>query len=306
MCAPVDVICLEGKGSGPANSQVLAAGSLMKCKGNWRAKIVAVGFVLALLAVGCALAYAAKTEVASGHMNEHMAVNTSAAVPVGIIIPVTLGQGLSVERAQTGQEIEGRVKQDVPLTKHDKIAVKSRVVGRIVSVAKVGDGPGVDVSLRFEKIEYRKEMIPIAVSLRAMASYQAVRAAQTPFTGADNGTPAGWANTAQIGGDIRYGDGGEVRSRQKKKVGKGVIGGVLVHVFEQPGSECEGPVNGDDRLQALWVFSSDACGVYGMSGVKIVKTGKKEPMGVITLRFEKADIAISADDAMLLRVIVGK
>jgi hypothetical protein len=180
------------------------------------------------------------------------------------------------------------------------------VVGRIVLVTKVGDGPGVDVSLRFEKIEYRKEMIPIAVSLRAMASYQAVRAAQTPFTGADNGTPAGWANTVQIGGDIRYGDGGEVRSRQKQKVGKGVIGGVLVHVFEQPGSECEGPVNGDDRLQALWVFSSDACGVYGMNGVKIVKTGKKEPVGGITLRFEKADMEISADDTMLLRVVAGK
>jgi hypothetical protein len=281
-------------------------GSLMKCKGNWRAKIVAVGFVLALMAVGCALAYAPKTEVASGRMNEHMAVNTYAVVPVGVIIPVTLGQTLSVEHAQAGQEIEGRVKQDVPLTKHDKIAVKSRVVGRIVSVTKVGDGPGVDVSLRFEKIEYRKEMIPIAVSLRAMASYQAVRAAQTPFTGADNGTPAGWANTVQIGGDIRYGDGGEVRSRQKQKVGKGVIGGVLVHVFEQPGSECEGPVNGDDRLQALWVFSSDACGVYGMNGVKIVKTGKKEPVGGITLRFEKADMEISADDAMLLRVVAGK
>jgi hypothetical protein len=43
-----------------------------------------------------------------------------------------------------------------------------------------------------------------------------------------------------------------------------------------------------------------------MNGVKIVKTGKKEPVGGITLRFEKADMEISADDTMLLRVVAGK
>lgn len=278
----------------------------MKVKGNWQAQVAAAGLALGLLTIGSALAYSAKTEPNNRHISEGRAANSIEVIPAGTILPVTLIQSLSVERAQADQEIEARVKQDVPLSKHEKIPVNSRVIGKIVSVVKTADGNGVEVSLRFEKVELRKELTPIAVSLRAMASYQKVRTAQTPFTGADGGTPPGWANTTQIGGDIRYGDGGQVRNLHKQVVGKGVVGGVLVHIREQPGTACDGPENGDDRLQALWVFSADACGVYGMRGVQIAQTGKKDPIGVITLRFEKTDMQVAADDAMLLRVVNPK
>ncbi|HEY1483354.1 MAG TPA: hypothetical protein VGF19_11550, partial [Candidatus Acidoferrum sp.] len=68
-------------------------------------------------------------------------------------------------------------------------------------------------------------------------------------------------------------------------------------------TDCDGPVNGDDRLQALWVFSSDACGVYGISNVEIARTGQTGPAGVITLKFEQADAKLDAGTAMLLRVV---
>jgi hypothetical protein len=265
----------------------------------------AIAVVSGVLTIGSALSYSEKPELTEAAMNGRTAVNSTEVIPVGTILPVTLLQNLSVEHAQAGQEIEARVKQDVPLSKHEKIPVNSRVIGKIVSVAKAADGSNIDVSFRFEKIEHRKELVPIAVSLRAMASYQAVRVAQTPFTGADSGTPPGWANTTQIGGDIRYGDGGEVRNLHKQPVGKGVVGGVLVHVRAQPGTACDGPEN-SDRLQALWVFSADACGVYAMRGVHIAETGKKDPIGLITIRFEKAEMEIAADDAMLLRVVAAK
>jgi hypothetical protein len=277
-------------------------------KGKWsrEVKFTAIALTSGVLTIGSTLGYSAQTELNEARLNGRTVVNSPEVIPTGTILPVTLLQNLSVEHAQAGQEIEVRVKQDVPLSKQEKIPVNSRVIGKIVSVVKATDGNGVDVSMRFEKIEHRKELIPIAVSLRAMASYQAVRIAQTPFTGADGGTPPGWANTTQIGGDIRYGDGGEVRNLHKQPVGKGVVGGVLVHVREQPGTACDGPENGDDRVQALWVFSADACGVYAMRGVQIAQTGKKDPIGVITLRFEKAEMEIAADDAMLLRVVSTK
>jgi len=159
------------------------------------------------------------------------------------------------------------------------------------------------VSLRFDQIEYDKQIIHVATSLRALASFEAVRAARLPLGGADSGTPTGWANTVQIGGDIRYGDGGQVRNRSKENVGKGVSGGVLVHVSAPAGSECEGPVNGDDRLQALWVFSADACGVYDLKGVGIVHDGKTEPVGTITLRLEKEKMKLDAATGILLRTV---
>jgi hypothetical protein len=258
--------------------------------------------LLPILAASFALASLASVGpvAASGMPVEH-----STALPVGLILPVTLAQTISVEHAKAGQPIEARVMQDVPLTLHDKISAKSRISGAIVSVVKAADEHGVELSLRFDKVEYNKEMIPTLTTLRVMASREAVRQAQTPLMGADGGTPTGWADTVQIGGDIRFGDSGKVRSRFKQTVGKGIAGGVLVHVNARPGTDCDGPVNGDDRLQALWVFSSDACGVYGISKAEIAHSGKTDPVGVITLKLEKTDAKVDAGTAMLLRVVAS-
>jgi hypothetical protein len=264
------------------------------------------GFVLALMELGCASPSSAITEPTPMHMSARLVALSSVALPAGTILPVKLERTVSVEDAQAGQEIEARVMQDVPLADHGKSQMNSRVTGTIVSVVKAADGTSIDVSLRFEKIENHMEMISIASSLRAIASFESVRAAQTPLTGADPGSPSGWADTVQIGGDIRYGDSGKVRNRQKQVVGHGVIGGVLVHARAQSGSRCEGPVNGDDRLQALWVFSADACGVYGMDGVQIIQTGKTNPVGVVMLRFEKANMKFEAGIGMLLRVVAPR
>jgi hypothetical protein len=262
--------------------------------------------ILLLLGFACAIVSSAGIDPISAHLVPGMPVEHSTALPVGLILPVTLAQTISVEHAQPGQPIEARVMQDVPLTLHDKIPAKSRISGAIVAVMKVADEHGVELSLRFDKVEIKKDMIPTLTSLRVMASREAVRQAQTPLTGADGGTPTGWADTVQIGGDIRFGDSGKVRSRFKQTVGKGISGGVLVHLNARPGTDCDGPVNGDDRLQALWVFSSDACGVYGISKVEISHSGKTGPVGVITLKFEKADAKLDAGTAMLLRVVVPK
>jgi hypothetical protein len=275
----------------------------MQSKCSWRSQFVAAGFLPALMALGCALASSAKSGFAPEWTSGRMPVISSALIPVGTIVAVRLEKTLSVEHAQAGQEIAARIAQDVPLPNNETIPVRSRVLGAIVSVVKV-EGAA-DVSFRFDKIEIRKETIPVATSLRAMASNEVVRSAQMPFTGADTGTPSGWADTEQIGGDIRYGDGGKVRDRHKQVVGKGVRGGVLVHVRAQAGTECEGPV-GDDRLQALWLFSADVCGMYGLKGVQIVHTGKTEPIGVITLRFEKPDMKLEGNTALLLRVVAAR
>ena len=54
-------------------------------------------------------------------------------------------------------------------------------------------------------------------------------------------------------------------------------GGVLVRVTARPGSPCRGPLD-RDAPQALWVFSSDACGVYGFSNLAIRHAGRTAPI----------------------------
>jgi hypothetical protein len=227
------------------------------------------------------------------------------AVPVGTILPVRLENSISIDEAQRGDTITARIMQDVPLPADEKIRARSTVSGAIDSVENDADDPGTKISLRFNQLEDRKETLTITTYLRALASASAVRSAQLPHSGADFGTPAGWADTVQVGGDVRYGDGGAVRNRAKETVGKGVNGGVLVHIKANSELGCDGPVNGDDHPQALWVFSSDACGVYGLKGIKITRRGKGTPSGEVVLHFTKGSTKLEAGAGLLLCTVAN-
>jgi hypothetical protein len=90
--------------------------------------------------------------------------------------------------------------------------------------------------------------------------------------------------------------------------GKTIVGepveeeGVLGRVRASSDGTCRGAVEGENRVQALWLFSSDACGVYGYKRVHIERAGRTSPLGEITLKTERGDINIRGGSGMLLRV----
>lgn len=269
-------------------------GCLQRGAPRWTAAF-AMGVVLVV-------SWQAVSRVCGAELAAKAVVQSSPLVPGGTVLAIALEKTTGVKEAQAGQAIEARIMQEVPLPSREKIPFRSLVKGSIVSVANDEDGPGMKLTLKFNQVETKKETLTVVTYLRAIASYNAVRAAQIPHSGADVGSPTGWADTMQIGGDVRFGDGGEVRDRSKQQVGKGVRGGVLVYVKANPARGCDGPV-GDDRPQALWVFSADACGVYDLKGTTITRKGKGEPVGEFTLHFEKDDMKLEAGTAILLRVI---
>jgi hypothetical protein len=111
--------------------------------------------------------------------------------------------------------------------------------------------------------------------------------------------------THQVGGDVVYWGGGPVMSRIGP-VGKPLVGadsGVLVRVTANPEGQCRGELDENHDLQALWVFSSDACGVYGLNGMTIAHAGRAEPVGVIELTSSGGQIKIGSGSGILLRVI---
>jgi hypothetical protein len=125
--------------------------------------------------------------------------------------------------------------------------------------------------------------------------------AQLPQTGPDRGTSENAWTTNQIGGEVVYRGGGPVADGLQP-VGVPTYGGVLVHVSAKLGTKCRGEIEGNDRLQALWVFSSDACGVYGFPDLEIVHAGRTNPIGEITLASDKGNMNLRAGSGMLLRV----
>jgi hypothetical protein len=230
-------------------------------------------------------------------------VHESLQIPAGTILPVSIKHTFSSNDSSKNQPIEARIMQDVPLPGGDKIPAGATLSGVVVSTTPSSNDSGSKITFRFDKLEFHHQTIPVVTSFRAMAPMVDVQAAQFPDSPGQSGTPAAWANTTQIGGDIRYGTGGDVRNLKKEKVGKGVSNGVLVRISNPPGSLCQGDSDDDNRLQALWVFSASSCGIYDSKGLTVVSMGRKDPLGEITLAKDKGDLKIDNSTGMLLRVV---
>jgi hypothetical protein len=253
--------------------------------------------VLALL---CGFAVRAQTNTAAAGAAPR-AGRDDVQIPAGTILPVRLNHGFSSKSTQVGQQLTARIMQDVPLPGSGKIPGGSKVIGTVLSVSIAGNNNAGRITLRFDQIEVHHRRAAMVTNLRAIASPMEVEFAQTPETTPGFGTPYVWATTNLIGGDVKYGAGGPVTDRGSQVVGEGTYEGVLVHVKAEPESACRGEL-GNHHLQALWVFSADSCGVYGMAGARIMHAGRTAPVGEITLTAESGDVKVQSGSGMLLSI----
>ncbi len=233
-----------------------------------------------------------------------LSVNLSAqeSTPVGTVLPVQLETSLS-KKSEPGQFLKARVMQDIPLGNDMKIHAGAKVIGQVVEAVHYGDGRNAKISFRFDRLVVSHRTIPITTDLRALASMMEIDEAQIPETGPDRGTPSTAWTTVQVGGDeVVYRGGGDVMNASEV-VGEPVPDGVVVRVSPNANQGCRGPINGNARSQALWVFASDACGLYGFSGVTILNSGHSNPVGLIVLTAERKDLNIRGGSEMLLRII---
>ena len=236
--------------------------------------------------------------------NDQSQERDSTIIPIGTILPIRLNKTISSNKNRTGEEITGRIMQDVPLGSGKKIRAGSKVAGHIVEVDAARTGQGTRVTLQFDKVITIHQAIPVITSLRAVAGFMSVLEAQTPPIGPSESDVYNWLTTVQIGGDVVYGKGGIVTSADNPDqiVGREVYGGVEGRVTAKEGSACRGAISGNDQPQALWVFSSSACGTYGLEHTTIAHAGRTDPKGLIVLISDRRPLKIAAGAAMLLRV----
>jgi hypothetical protein len=191
-------------------------------------------------------------------------------IPAGTILPMQLNSTINSKKMRVGQAISARLMQDVPLPNGSRIRAGAKVLGRIVAVQAEKQG-GAEVAFRFDTMVMGKRRLPITTNLRAMATMMDVEAAQLPALGPDRGTSDFYWTTEQIGGETVYHGGGAV-THGSYVVGKSVVDGV----FARPSANgrCRGDASGDARPQALWVFSSDACGLYDLRDLTLAHAGR--------------------------------
>ena len=224
-------------------------------------------------------------------------------IPAGTILPIRLNTTLS-SKCKAGQVISGRIMQDVPLSPGQKIKAGSKVTGHIVEVTPVSTGAKTRISLQFDKVISAGQEISIVTNLRAVTGFMGVRAAETPSEGPGESDNVYQFPTIQVGGDVAYGVGGVVTTGENSNdvVGKELTHGVLGQVRANEVAKCRGPIDGNNRPQALWVFSSNACGVYDLEHISITHAGRTDPTGVIVLEADSGKLNLRAGAGMLLRV----
>jgi hypothetical protein len=229
-------------------------------------------------------------------------LNAANSVPPGTILPVRLDSTISSAKNHPGQIVAARVMQDVPLVDGSTIHAGSKIVGHIVAVTPRSSATAASVTVRFDMLQWKQQKTPIVTNLRAVASFMAVDQAQVPMEGPDRGTPASAWTTEQIGGDTVYRGGGPVEGIAGGTVGVPVENGVLSRLNANPDGGCRAAVDANDTPQALWVFSSNACGAYGLANLQVGHFGRTHPAGDIVFGSTKGDVNVQHGSGMLLRV----
>jgi len=230
------------------------------------------------------------------------AAGVFAQAPVGTILPAQFNNSLDSAKSRSGQVVTARVMQDVPISPTKKIHAGAKLIGHLENVRRGDQGQRAEMSLRFDRLKLGREVVAITTSLRAMASMTEVEGVLVPPTGPDRGTPWAWTTRNLIGGEVAYGADGPV-ARGDEIVGQALTSGVLIPLRANTASGCRGTVEGNSQPQPTWVFSSDACGLYGFENMQIAHAGRTTPLGEITLTSTQGKVQIKAGSGILLRVI---
>jgi hypothetical protein len=223
---------------------------------------------------------------------------TADPIPAGTFLPVSLNSELRSDKSPNGATITATVMQDVPLGKGERLRKGTKLTGHVVET--ITPGPGSDeskISFQFDQLRLGNLAVPISATLRAVASRSEVFAATPKPTSTEYAD-----NQIEIGGDqISYGEGGPVM------VGSQVVGrytrqGVLANVDPDSGTEGGAMIGDDVRPQAFWLFSVNARGAYGFGDLTILRSGRTEPLGEVTLAANRKAVKVAKGSAMLLRV----
>jgi hypothetical protein len=207
-------------------------------------------------------------------------------LPAGTALPVELNSTLSAKDEKPGRKIEGKLMQEVQLPSGAVIKRGSRVAGHIVSAQPTR------LTLQFDQIQDEHKNIPLTVSVRAIAASENVFQAGTPIDAASTDESSDEWATKQVGGDVVLRGRGLVTSNEGRVgrwSGTGVWGKLTA------AGDCSDSSTGE---QALWVFSTTACGVYGIEGLTMVNATSASA-GQVTLQSEK-DILVRGGSGWLL------
>ena len=214
-------------------------------------------------------------------------------LPAGLWLPVFLVRGMDTAHACAGQRVAAHTMQHIPLGNHQFIPEHALLEGHVVACGP-GTTGGSAITFTFDTLHDHHAVIPIKVSLIALASLLEMNEATIPTNGGDRGTSYKAWTMVQIGGDVVYHGGLRIDNDRGEQVGTEDIYGNYAF------ATADGPPG---LPLAVGEFSTTAKGVYGLPGyhIQINAPGPASPQ--ITVTSETPRTRLPSGAGMLLRVI---
>ncbi len=224
------------------------------------------------------------------------AISELGVLPQGVTLPVKLGRSLRAGKVRVGTQIVVRTTQRVPVSEEFYLKAGAELDGEVVaSTAGNGSTPAT-LSIRFTRLRYGNQSIPVRTKAIAIANFMQVGYAYLPADGGpDMGitSQANWT-TKQVGGDavVRSGWVGPVVGSNTQTVGRADYYGVYSLPAASPG-------DGPSFPRALGVFSTTVAGLYGFERGSALTSVD----GTITITGRGKSIELRNGDNLLLEVI---
>jgi len=223
----------------------------------------------------------------------------ASSLPAGTAIPVHFPHALDAANLKVGDAVVVKTDQTILGAGGLRIPRGSQLVGSVVEVQPLASNHS-ELAVKFDSLRVRGRSIPIHVALRALASFVDSYGTRSPVV--DNGYPESSVYRL-VGGDYFY-PGDVVYSNEWDKVGKSTRDGVMVKLEgrELSGSRNHVSCESTDTVQAVGVFASGACGVYGFTDITVAASGAGDS-GAIRFSSSKHTLKIPRESSALLQVV---
>jgi hypothetical protein len=232
-------------------------------------------------------------------------------LPQSTVIPVRFEHSLAARKAKAGDSVTAKTMQVIMLPGGGVIAKGSVIVGHVVAAQAfhfdptpyVHQQPSL-ISIHFDKLQKGDAVIPVNLSVRAIANTIDSREAAYPHSTDDTDhvgmmTLIGGTTFSPLDKTIASEDGDAVGYNRKN----GVFARLASSGYSGPGASfhCEGT----DTEQSVAIFSPNACGVYGFAGDYLSDNGQ-DGSGTFTLAVRGRSVKLYAGSTALLQANQAK
>jgi len=196
-------------------------------------------------------------------------------------LPIVFTNTVSASRSHVGDPVTARTNQTVLLPNGASIPSGTKITGHVVSaVPFVYDKTPYAqqkqsvLSIRFDSLQVGGELLPLNVTVRAIADPITSWGARTPNV---NNVDSSLHTATQIGGDQLTPSQSEVISSQGDVVGYNRHGGVYAHLIANRGCDAS------SVEVSVGIYSASACGLYGFADVTAQQVGSVAIPSTLTL-----------------------